>query len=226
MTLKAALETTNQQLLNLQQKCGVQPTPSEYEPEVTIVIYKMPYSEGEDVNRKVSHLLEVGVGVMGIVPVRCKRTPLRNGRPGVVKAEFSCLQDKLTVLRSKSNLKTCSTIMYRDIYMRSSKSHMERLIELNFKTVLDELPNGRNYRVTGNGKVVKHSDSGTTSSYTVPRTLQHPTQQIPQAGPSWQNNGPTPGSLPYPVDSGRPVTYSAAMQTSPLHSQPVSHGPY
>ena len=41
------------------------------------------------------------------------------------------------------------------MYIRSSKSHSDRLAELNLKTILSEIPNGNDYRILGNGRLVK-----------------------------------------------------------------------
>ncbi len=42
---------------------------------------------------------------------------------------------------------------YKDVYIKSSKSHAERLIELNARTLLRELPQGHNFRVDANGRI-------------------------------------------------------------------------
>ena len=45
------------------------------------------------------------------------------------------------------------------MYLHSSKSHTDRLIETNFKTLLHEIPNGNSYRLAGNGRILKKSES-------------------------------------------------------------------
>ena len=42
--------------------------------------------------------------------------------------------------------------------MRSSKSHSGRLQEINFRTVLSQLPHGSQYRIAGNGRIVKKDE--------------------------------------------------------------------
>ena len=44
---------------------------------------------------------------------------------------------------------------HKGVFIRSSQTHAERLIQLNFKTILNELPNGQKYYVTGNGRLVR-----------------------------------------------------------------------
>jgi hypothetical protein len=45
-----------------------------------------------------------------------------------------------------------------NIYISGAKSHTERLIELNFRTLLKQLPNGSQLRVAGNGRLI-HRDA-------------------------------------------------------------------
>ena len=44
---------------------------------------------------------------------------------------------------------------FKNVYLPSSESHTERILELNTKTLLSELPNGNQYRMTANGRIVK-----------------------------------------------------------------------
>ena len=70
-----------------------------------------------------------------------------------MKIELRNLDDKKAVLRAKAELR--NTRKFRNVYIRGAQTHAERLIDLNFKAILEELPNGNFYRVTGNGKVVR-----------------------------------------------------------------------
>ena len=82
---------------------------------------------------------------------------------------------------------------YRNAYLRSSKTHTERLIDLNFRTLLCDLPNRRNYRVSGNGRVVSKENgdihtSGTILSYPLnmhPKPWIH-RQQVAMALLDWE----------------------------------------
>ena len=60
-----------------------------------------------------------------------------------------CYTCKIWVLRQKRNLSGIQG--YGSVFLRSRKSHTERLL-------LNEIPNGRNFRVTANGRIVKKSD--------------------------------------------------------------------
>lgn len=69
------------------------------------------------------------------------------------KISFSSLEEKKAILREKRRLR--DTEKYKNVYLRSSKSHTDRLIELNARTILNEIPNGRQFRITSNGRIVK-----------------------------------------------------------------------
>ncbi len=74
--------------------------------------------------------------------VRAKRLAGRNGKPDRVKIEVKDLEDKKRILTAKSNLKRSEL---PDVFLRSSKPHVERLQELNTKVLLQELPNRQRY---------------------------------------------------------------------------------
>lgn len=48
--------------------------------------------------------------------------------------------------------------------IRGSKSHTERILELNTRTLLNELPNGNQFRITSNGRIVKKSQETRASN--------------------------------------------------------------
>ena len=96
---------------------------------------------------------------------------------GLLKIQLGSVKDEVQVLRNKSKLASHDG-EYRNAYLRSSKTHTERLINLKFRTLLRELPNGRNYRVAGNGRVVSKEDGdmyirnrSQLSSQLVPQTM-------------------------------------------------------
>ena len=55
---------------------------------------------------------------------------------------------------------------FKNIYLKGAQSHAERLIDLNFKTILKEIPDGNKYRVTGNGRIVRKDDTSPTAAPT------------------------------------------------------------
>ena len=83
-----------------------------------------------------------------------KRCPDRGtGKPPLLKIAFESVEQKVEVLRAKKNLSNSNE--FKNVYLRSSKNHTERILELNAKTLLSQLPNGNQFRVTGNGRIVK-----------------------------------------------------------------------
>ena len=86
-----------------------------------------------------------------------KRCPDRGtGKPPLLKIAFESVEQKVEVLRAKKNLSGPNE--FKNVYLRSSKNHTERILELNAKTLLSQLPNGNQFRVTGNGRIVKNDN--------------------------------------------------------------------
>ena len=83
-----------------------------------------------------------------------KRLPNRSHRgPSLLKISFLSLEEKKYILRNKSLLK--NTTGYERVFLRSSQTHMERLLHINFRTMLDKLPWGKDYRLTASGRIVE-----------------------------------------------------------------------
>ena len=70
---------------------------------------------------------------------------------GYVKISFRSTQEKVLVLKNKNVLKDINP--FKNVYIKTSKSHAERLIELNARMVLRQLPQGNNFRVDANGRI-------------------------------------------------------------------------
>ncbi|CAG2234693.1 unnamed protein product [Mytilus edulis] len=67
------------------------------------------------------------------------RLPSRfNDRPAIVKIIFRNLDVKVKVLRNKMKLKQTDT--YKDVYIKSSKSRIQRLIKVNARAVFTKYP--------------------------------------------------------------------------------------
>ena len=101
-----------------------------------------------------------------------KRCNERNrGTHPVLKIAFENVEQKVNVFRAKQRLK--QSRHYKNVYMHGSKTHTERILELNAKTLLSELPNGNQYRVTANGRIVKkQTDAGTNPTRGPPDASQ------------------------------------------------------
>lgn len=122
------------------------------DPNLTIIASNVTETHDEilDVARDLVSNLDSSINVTA-----ASRLNSRFGKPGLVKISFSSLEEKKAILREKRRLR--DTEKYKNVYMylRSSKSHTDRLIELNARTILNEIPNGRQFRITSNGRIVK-----------------------------------------------------------------------
>ena len=123
-----------------------------FDTERCVMIYHMAQERDESeasLQLRVEEILSNGLELPGIEVVRVKRC---FGEPGPVKVEFHNLNNKVEVLRAKEKLKRrreCS-----NLYMRSAKSHEERLLEINMKTLLQHLQIQDTFRFTGSGRMV------------------------------------------------------------------------
>ncbi len=97
-------------------------------------------------------LIREGLHVTGISVVRAMRLESREGKPGLVKIQVNNLDEKKKLLKHKQHLKQSGD--YSNVFLRSSKPHLERLVDLNFKTMLSLVPGGQNFRITGSGRIV------------------------------------------------------------------------
>lgn len=120
------------------------------DPNLTIIASNVTETHDEilDVARDLVSNLDSSINVTA-----ASRLNSRFGKPGLVKISFSSLEEKKAILREKRRLR--DTEKYKNVYLRSSKSHTDSLIELNARTILNEIPNGRQFRITSNGRIVK-----------------------------------------------------------------------
>ena len=65
--------------------------------------------------------------------------------------EYHSVGDKVEVLRAKKVLK--NKRQYENLYIRSAKSHEERVMELNFKKLMDHLEVSDYFRFSGSGRL-------------------------------------------------------------------------
>ena len=149
--LVSRLETSEREIRKIQDKMMV-----EFDPQVTIVAQGLPVSPNEDMITQAKTLVNRALNEPDVPVIRATRLPSRNNRPGLVKIEVDSLDSKLKLLRKKFELK--ETENYKNVFLRSSKSHTERLLEINILKLLDEIPNGKTkYKLTSNGRLVERN---------------------------------------------------------------------
>ena len=115
----------------------------------------------ENVKDKIKLLVEDGLGMDPSIVIDAKRTPWRNNRPGIVKVQLASVDTKVKLLRQKMHLK--NTDKYNRVFMHSSKSHEERLIELNCRELIRNMPGRDQYYFTGSGRLQRQNDDSTGS---------------------------------------------------------------
>ena len=122
--LQIEIATVTSAVQALERRMDEQHKKREYDVDTTIVIHNMGELTNEtenDVWRKVERLIFVGLELLGIEVIACKRLKGRNDKPGIIKAEFMDLATKVEVLRAKSKLRSKSE--FRNIYVASSEEH-------------------------------------------------------------------------------------------------------
>ncbi len=157
----------------------------EYNPKTTLIATGIPPARDEDIVSEAKHLVHRVLNEPDIPVVRAMRLPSRNTRPGLVKIEVNTEDSKVRLLKKKGTLK--ANREYEKVFLRSSKSHTERLLELNIMKLLDEIPHGRDkYRLTANGRLVE------VDGYQPPRLMQPGRPPGPPPGPPGPPGPPPP----------------------------------
>ena len=147
----------------LEQKVNKLDFKEEFEPDVSVIATGINFTQNEDIDDIAKKLVRQGLGLREeeCKVVRAKRMPQRNDqrgqrKPPLVKIELQSTTEKIKALRAKRNLKNFPE--WERVFIRSSKPHVERLIELNFKTLLGMVDGGDNWKITGSGRIVKKDD--------------------------------------------------------------------
>lgn len=156
-TIRNDIQQLETRVDRLDEICG-----ASFPPELSIIASDIPKSRNENLVDKFNIMAREGLKLEGIEAVAAERLPstrYKGTRPPLVKIELKCLSDKIKVLQEKQVLK--ANDVYKDVFLKSSQSHTERLLELNLATVLKHIPNGKDFRFTGSGRLVKKNDQRT-----------------------------------------------------------------
>lgn len=76
-----------------------------------------------------------------------------------------------------------TSFIYTSVFLRGSKSHTDRILDINAQTLLNELPNGNQFRITSNGRIVKKSQE--TSQQRAPRNKNRTRQKLLGYSPTY-----------------------------------------
>ena len=127
----------------------------DYDPDRTVVFTGLPRKLGTTDTEHIENILkatDVQVTIRNV-----KRLEGRDGKPGLVKCELNDTKQKISVLRAKQKIKEIEP----STWIRSSKSHAERLNEMNTRTLLRIMVNNldpTHFRVAANGKLIEAED--------------------------------------------------------------------
>ena len=159
-----------------------------FDPEVTVVATGVEFRDGEDILETSTTMIRRGLNLQNVPVVNAQRLQGRGRRPGIVKIELKSLDDKKAVLRAKAELK--QTEQWKSVYLRSSRTHLERLHDINMRTVLNMIPGGENMIITGSGRVVKKDENrGPRFPQAHPPTPNQPPRSPPQLTPQGAQGG-------------------------------------
>ena len=125
---------------------------------MAVIASNILFEDGKDILGKAQKLvseLDISLAEHNIISTYRLRSK-RSDKPGFVKICFRSVQIKKQILREKHKLRQSTD--YRSVYLRSSKSYVERMIELNMHTLLKELPQGAQYHMTASGRIVKKNE--------------------------------------------------------------------
>lgn len=112
----------------------------------------IPISENNDLMQKANDVINsLGTDVSSNVQViAVTRLPSRfNNRPGLVKISFRNKEEKILVLKNKMKLKENDE--FKKVFIKSSKSRVEHLIERNTRSILKIIPQADTLRIDANG---------------------------------------------------------------------------
>ena len=101
----------------------------DFDPDHTLVVTNPPVINGPLLDWAIGLIITLG-GTRDMI-VNTMRTPQRQGRKGVLKIQVQTVEEKINLLGKKSCLKNSSH--YKNIFVRSSKSHSERLQEITLE---------------------------------------------------------------------------------------------
>ena len=131
----------------------------ELDPETSVIMSMVPQAEGEVIQQVAEDIIHNGLNspeVTVVCAVRLRQRERRAGQrqqgPPLVKVQLPNLETKKRVLRAKTRLR--DTEQWSRVWIRSSKPHIERLMDLNFRKILEVIPGGNNMTVTNSGRII------------------------------------------------------------------------
>jgi len=124
-----------------------------------IILRNLPYSAGENLQRKVSELVTRDLGLHDVTITHVERKDSMNdNRPGVVVAKCGSVSEKEKVLKCKSKLKDSNR--YSEVFINSDQTKSERRLASSMRAMVRAINGGnKNLKVKGT-QVVYSNEPG------------------------------------------------------------------
>ena len=168
-----------------------------FDPDYTVVVIGLGVDQ-EELTPRLTRMIEHGLGMRDCSIVRTARFGQRENSKGIVKMQMETKQQKEDVLKNRFQLKN-GPQEFRRVFLRENQSHMERVNDRNWRTMLKLLPNGSEYRVTAHGLVVE-------------KDRPNGGQANRNGGNPWQQGSP---------HTGQPGNLTGSSSGSTLHRHPM-----
>ena len=148
--------------------------------DITVIVKDLPTTPGEDLLMKARELISaLGEDVSSnarVVAASRLQSRFQN-KPGLVKISLADVEQKILVVRNKFKLKNHR--VFKRVFIQSAKSNVERLLELNARTLLRELPQGRSYRVSANGRILHRQGNEAAQMWLLETVIWKQSSRIP-----------------------------------------------
>ena len=125
--------------------------------ETTCVVMGLREEALEGVEQRCGELIHRGLGLK-VRPKMYLRLKSYTDRPGLAKIQCNTKADKQAILEAKGQLAKKGS-GYEHVFVQSSQTYEEVLICQNTQTLLDILPNGKDYQFTMSGRLIKINES-------------------------------------------------------------------
>ena len=202
------------------QLCSIHPLSPLKDHERCVIVQGIQYEDNEILHEKVQRLMNVlGPGIRDKVTVSgFERLKSRNTKyPPLLKIAFGDSSQKIEVLRSKAFM--ANSHEFSKARMHSSQSHTDRLIELNFKQIINSSPDLKGqFRIAANGRMLKRDKTQEVEQAVRLNRAASSNNQMSSNIPESQ----TAGRTALPGTSSEGYTYDSS-QFPPLQKpQPLS----
>jgi hypothetical protein len=134
-----------------------------FDTDRTVVAIGLPYNTSENLDQKVGDLIQALKAnpapdatdhLEQAEVVNILRMPVRHdGKHPIVKIEFKSKDNKIAILRKKGVPK--NIYAFKKVFLRTSKTHTERLMEINVNTLMNLIPNVKDkFHFSGSGRLI------------------------------------------------------------------------